>query len=101
MCKLCHLQQPVDELVPYPCVSEPVDREQRLYGALHVAKLTCLLNMSGWLLLADHLRVILLCQDSGLMLLQKHLCVLLWPLLSCAERDDEGNCMHMGFGRVC
>lgn len=69
--------------------------------ALHVAKLTCLLNMCGWLLMAGRLRVMLLCHDISLMLLQKRLRVQLWPLLSSAKRDDAGSCMRMGFGRLC
>lgn len=52
--------------------------------------------MSGWLLLADRLRVMLLCRDISLMLLQKRLRVQLWPLLSVAERDDAGSCMGVG-----
>ena len=99
MCKLCHLQQPVDKLVPYSHVS--LSQMQRLYGALHLAKLTCLLNMSGWQLMADRLRVVLLCCDISLMLLQKRLRVQLWPRLSSAERDDAGSCMCMGLGSLC
>jgi hypothetical protein len=66
-----------------------------------LAKLTCLLNMPGWLLLADHLRVMLLCCDISLMLLQKRMHVQLWPLLSSADRDDAGSCMRVGLGRLC
>ena len=96
MCKFCHLQQPVDDLVPYShvCLSH-------LYGALHLARLTCLLNIPGRLLLADRLRVMLLCCNISLMLLQKCMHVQLWPLLSSAERDNAGNCMRMGFGCLC
>jgi hypothetical protein len=68
---------------------------------VRMAKLTCLLHMSGWLLLADRLRVMLLCHDISLMLLQKLLHVQLWPLLRCAERDDAGICMCMGLGSLC
>ncbi len=57
--------------------------------------------MPGWLLLADHLRVMLLCCDISLMLLQKRMHVQLWPLLSSADRDDAGSCMRVGLGRLC